>query len=69
MCIRDRNNIRSDVELIKKILKNSGYYFSEIDDKIIENDNNNLVYIANIEPEVTKQDFINSFKNVNYLWI
>lgn len=36
---------------------------------IIENDNNKLVYIANIEPEVTKQDFINSFKNVNYLWI
>ena len=36
---------------------------------IIENDKNNLVYIANIEPEVTKQDFINSFKNVNYLWI
>ena len=36
---------------------------------IIENDKNNLVYIANIEPEVTKQDFINSFKNVNYFWI
>ena len=36
---------------------------------IIENEKNNLVYIANIEPEVTKQDFINSFKNVNYLWI
>jgi len=31
---------------------------------IIENDKSNLVYIANIEPEVTRQDFINSFKNV-----
>ena len=36
---------------------------------IIENDKNNLVYIAKIEPEVTKQDFINSFKNVKYFWI
>ena len=33
---------------------------------------NNTYYIAfteAIEPEITKEDFINSFKNVNYFWI
>ena len=32
------NNIFSDIKLMKKILKNSGYYFSEISDSINEND-------------------------------
>ena len=33
---------------------------------------NNTYYIAfteAIEPEITKEDFVNSFKNVNYFWI
>ena len=35
---------------------------------IMENDNK-VIFINDIEPEVTKEDFINSFKNVNYIWI
>ena len=35
-----------DIERIQKILKNSGYYFSTVTDKIIENKNNtvNLIF-------------------------
>ena len=36
--------------------------------QIMENDNK-VIFINDIEPEVTKEDFINSFKNVNYIWI
>jgi len=43
------NNIRSDVDLIKRILKNSGYYFSEIEDKIVENNNNTVDVIFNVK--------------------
>ena len=43
------NNIRSDVESIKKILKKSGYYFSEVTDKIIENENNTVNLIFKVE--------------------
>ena len=32
------NRILSDVKLMKKILKNSGFYFSEISDSIVENE-------------------------------
>lgn len=28
-----------------------------------------IFYVSNIEPEITKEQFISSFKNVNYLWI
>lgn len=35
----------------------------------MENDNSKVIFMNDIEPEVTKEDFINSFKNVNYLWI
>ena len=43
------NNIRSDIRLMKKILKNSGYYFSEINDKIVENSNNTVNVLFNIK--------------------
>ena len=43
------NNIYSDVDLIKRILKNSGYYFSEIEDKIVENNNNTVDVIFNVK--------------------
>ena len=36
---------------------------------IMEIDENKVIFMNDIEPEVTKEDFINSFKNVNYLWI
>ncbi len=42
------NNLRSDVNRIKKILKNSGYYFSEVGNKIIENNNNTVELIFDI---------------------
>ncbi len=43
------NKILSDVKLIKKILKNSGYYFSEITDSIVENNNNTVDVIFNVK--------------------
>ena len=42
------NNIKSDTEKIKRILKNSGYYFSEVTSKIIENNNNTVDLIFDI---------------------
>tara|TARA_B100001287_G_scaffold94615_1_gene79505 strand:- start:4080 stop:5318 length:1239 start_codon:yes stop_codon:yes gene_type:complete len=36
----------------------------------IEYDNNYYVFfLSGIEPEVTRQDFINSFKSINYWWV
>ena len=43
------NNILSDLRLMKKILKNSGFYFSEINDNIVENDNNTVNVIFNVK--------------------
>ena len=36
------NNIKNDVLLIKKLLKSSGYYFSNVKTKILENNNNTV---------------------------
>ena len=43
------NNILSDLRLMKKILKNSGFYFSEINENIVENDNNTVNVIFNVK--------------------
>ena len=43
------NFVLNDVERIKRILKNSGYYFSSVQDQIIENDNSTVNVIFNIE--------------------
>ena len=43
------NNILSDVKLMKKILKNSGFYFSEITDTIIENNNNTVNIVFDVK--------------------
>ena len=43
------NNIFSDIKLMKKILKNSGYYFSEINDSINENNNNTVDVVFNVK--------------------
>ena len=43
------NNIKNDVLLIKKLLKSSGYYFSEVKTKIIENNNNTIDLIFDLE--------------------
>tara|TARA_B100002051_G_scaffold270790_1_gene304305 strand:- start:752 stop:2980 length:2229 start_codon:yes stop_codon:yes gene_type:complete len=43
------NRILSDVKLMKKILKNSGFYFSEISDSIVENDNNTVNVIFDVK--------------------
>ena len=37
------NNIENDVLLIKKLLKSSGFYFSDVTTKIVDNNNNNTV--------------------------
>ena len=41
--------VKKDIERIQKILKNSGYYFSNVTDKIIENENNTVNVLFNIE--------------------
>ena len=43
------NNIKNDVLLIKKLLKSSGYYFSEVKTKIIENNNNTIDIIFDLD--------------------
>ena len=43
------NFVKSDIDRIQKILKNSGYYFSKVTDKIIENDNNTVNIIFDID--------------------
>ena len=43
------NNIKNDVSLIKKLLKTSGYYFSDVKTKIIENNNNTVDLIFSLE--------------------
>ena len=43
------NNVKNDVLLIKKLLKSSGYYFSEVKTKIIENNNNTIDIVFNLE--------------------
>ena len=43
------NFVTSDIERIKKILKNSGYYFSSVKDQIVENQNNTVNVIFNVE--------------------
>ena len=44
-----QNNIKNDVLLIKKLLKSSGYYFSEVKTKIIENNNNTIDLIFDLD--------------------
>ncbi len=43
------SNIDSDITLIKKLLKRSGYYFSEVSVKTIDNDNNTIDLIFDLE--------------------
>ncbi len=43
------NNIKNDVLLIKKLLKSSGYYFSNVKTKIIENNNNTVDLIFSLD--------------------
>ena len=41
--------VKKDIERIQKILKNSGYYFSNVTDQIIENENNTVNVLFNVE--------------------
>ena len=41
--------LKNDVLLIKKLLKSSGYYFSEVKTKIIENNNNTIDIIFDLD--------------------
>ena len=41
--------LKNDVLLIKKLLKSSGYYFSEVKTKIIENNNNTIDLIFDLD--------------------
>ena len=43
------NFVKNDIDRIQKILKNSGYYFSKVTDKIIENNNNTVNIIFDID--------------------
>ncbi len=42
------NNIKNDINLIKKLLRSSGYYFSEVTSKVVENDNKTVQLIFDI---------------------
>jgi outer membrane protein insertion porin family len=42
------NHVRFDINRIKKILENSGYYFSDVTSKIIENDNSTVELVFDI---------------------
>ncbi len=56
------NNIKNDVLLIKKLLKSSGFYFSEVTTKIIDNNNNtvDLIFDLNLGEKafIEKIEFI-----------
>tara|TARA_Y100001958_G_C21234809_1_gene561003 strand:- start:708 stop:2936 length:2229 start_codon:yes stop_codon:yes gene_type:complete len=41
--------VLNDINRIQKILKNSGYYFANVTDSIIENDNNTVNVIYNVD--------------------
>ena len=56
------NHIRSDVNKIKKILQNSGYYFSDVTNKVIENDNNTVELVFDIT--IGKKAFI---RNIQFI--
>ena len=68
-------NNSSTIEEIKE------NFSTEIAQKIFDSDQKTLLkplfyknvyyifYVSNIEPEITKEHFISSFRNVNYLWI
>ena len=43
------NNIKNDVILMKKLLKSSGYYFSSVKTRIVENNNNTVDLVFNLE--------------------
>ena len=54
LLLKDKNPfvesfISNDVDRIQKILKNSGYYFSVVTDKIIENQNNTVNIVFDID--------------------
>ena len=42
------NDLQFDISKIKRILKNSGYYFSKVENELIENDNNTVNIIFDI---------------------
>ena len=42
------NNIENDVLLIKKLLKSSGFYFSDVTTKIVDNNNNTVDLIFDL---------------------
>ena len=43
------NYVSSDIDRIQKILKNSGYYFSSVSEKLIFNENNTVNLIFDID--------------------
>ncbi len=54
LLLKDKNPfveafVGKDIERIQKILKNSGYYFSSVTDKIIENENNTVDVVFDIK--------------------
>ena len=43
-----KSNVKNDVSIILNVLKGSGYYFAEVDSKIVENENNTVDIIYDI---------------------
>tara|TARA_Y100001970_G_scaffold86422_1_gene108984 strand:+ start:439 stop:2670 length:2232 start_codon:yes stop_codon:yes gene_type:complete len=43
-----KSNVKNDVSVILNVLKGSGYYFAEVESKIVENDNNTVDIIYDI---------------------
>ncbi|MFL2585431.1 MAG: lysylphosphatidylglycerol synthase transmembrane domain-containing protein [Parvicellaceae bacterium] len=61
-----KNENVGDEKLVREIFLLSE---STLSKPILTSNGYKLIYLSNIQPEITKEDFIASFSNVNYFWI
>lgn len=61
-----KNENIGDEKLVREIFLLSE---STLSKPILTSNGYKLIYLSNIQPEITKEDFIASFSNVNYFWI
>lgn len=61
-----KNENIGDEKLVREIFLLSE---STLSKPILTSNGYKLIYLSDIQPEITKEDFIASFSNVNYFWI
>ena len=61
-----KNENVGDEKLVREIFLLSE---STLSKPILTSNGYKLIYLSDIQPEITKEDFIASFSNVNYFWI